>query len=86
MGRMWSPWTDRNPSLGGVPRNSLRVLALLNIAWGWKLTVNAEQSCPLLDEELMVGFYCDITQGVERLPWGGLSVLSSGTSDYITET
>ena len=71
----WSPWTDAGCKrrLRRVPQTA-RALDLLNVAWGARLMANQG----MLEADLVLGFYVDLSQGIERRPWGGLSVFATG--------
>ena len=77
----WHPWTggDRARKLHRLPTTA-RVLDLLNVGWGIRL----KQSPGELEQELVVGFFADVSQALERQPFGSLQVFASGLPRWIS--
>jgi hypothetical protein len=67
----FQPWTSQLRELVGVPRHLPRILDLLDIAWIVALKNN--QKLPpdtrMTESQLKVGYFVDISQGVNRKPW-----------------
>ena len=79
MSRDWYPWTNKSPAplLRLVPPQP-RVLELINIAWGARLSSNDPRQ-PLTAQELCKDYFVDISQDVARKPWGtGMSTMTRG--------
>lgn len=79
-------WTARKAYAGhGLPhgQGSERVKALLNIGWGKRLRSAA--AAGRNHAELAQGWYCDVTQAVEREPWGPLGALLQTSYKYTYE-
>lgn len=83
--RTFSPWTDRTDvTLKGVPQTP-RALDCLNVAWASRLLGNQHVRAP--DATLRSGFYVDLTQAVQRKPWGPAHSLCQGSSpQYLLHT
>lgn len=78
-------WTSRREYRGhGVP-DSDRVHALLNAAWGKRLTTakKTNQATDVLS--LSKGFFCDLSQSISRGPYGRLSTLTTASVKYSFE-
>ena len=73
--RNFKPWTTRpDVKLKGV-RVTPRVLELIDIAWAYRL---AAADGSLEDMQLREGYFADVSQAVERHPFGDMSSLASG--------
>jgi hypothetical protein len=74
----WCGWTGRKEFRGhGLPRNP-RLLGLLNMGWARHL-----QQMPGVSEAVAAqNYFCDVSQGVERLPVGKLGTMLQGSYKY----
>jgi hypothetical protein len=62
-----------------VPRRP-RVLDAIGVAWACRLQANKSAAPPLTDRMLRKGFFIDISQGIERKAFGGISTLCQSTA------
>lgn len=70
----FADWTSRTDiALLGVPRTE-RILDLLNIAWGARLQAMPKSSSTV---DLRRGYWCNLSQEVQRRPWGSAKTLTS---------
>lgn len=75
-------WTDRPEYRGiGIPKPNPRIEALLNIGWGKRMTTNPNMP----HDELMQGWFADVSQSVERNPFGKLGTLATSSMKYSFE-
>lgn len=74
-GRFWAPWTSREEvRLHGVPQTP-RVKDLLNVAFGCRLE---ECEAGTGWHALLGDFVVDLSQAVERKPWGEAGTFTTG--------
>ena len=88
MSRYWRPWTapsdaSRVPHLFGVSGGP-RVIELLDIAWGARLTSNAAAAPKeqMQVQDLKRDYYANISQSVDRSPWGSLPTVARGADIF----
>ena len=75
-----SPWTARGDvTLHGLGRPSARVLDVLDVAWSCR-----RNSMPgtATSEDLKRGFWANVSQAVQRRPWGPLPLACKITIMY----
>ena len=75
-----SPWTARGDvTLHGLGRPSARVLDVLDVAWSCR-----RNSMPgtATSEDLKRGFWANVSQAVQRRPWGPPPVACKSTIMY----
>ena len=79
MSSNWMPWSENSefkPKLHSVAKTA-RVLELINVAWGARLGSNDGS---LLFHDLRRNFFCDLSQSIEREPWGKLGTVTTSAS------
>ena len=76
----WSPWTSQaHIACCGVPDQKGRCRDVLNVAWAYRL--QAHPDVPW--EDLVRGFYCDVSQGVQLRPWSADVLMTLCKSSHI---
>ena len=86
----WMPWSDVS-ELHGIPNTSRRAIELLNIGYIIVLKEAQRQATlkrnpkPYRPELLSRGFFADISQAVQRKPFGPLSTLHTNSWWYSYE-
>ena len=74
IGMQYYPWTRNSPNFTGLPRIPPRMRELLDIAWATHV-----KDVPLIKwEEHGKVFFVDLSQSVEREPWGHLGLVARG--------
>ncbi len=74
----YAPWTGQaGIVLRGVPRHD-RKLDVIDMAWAHRIAKCRAQG--VTDEDAKVNFYVDISQAVQRRPWGNAKTLTQGWS------
>ena len=74
IGLEYFPWTRNSPLFTGLPRIPPRMRELLDIAWA----VHVKNTRVEEWEERRKGFFVDLSQSVEREPWGDLGLIARG--------
>ena len=74
--RDWMPWSDRSDiDMLGVSKQG-RVQDLINVGWAVKLSKSTGQE----DKVLRKGYFIDLSQSIDRKPWGDVGVFCGGSN------
>ncbi len=70
-------WTSLGKELCG-PSTPQRIQAVLDVAVASKVLSLLPSDPPQTLDQLMTGFYCDVSQGIQLKKWGDVETLNTG--------
>ncbi len=80
----YSPWTSRANVLCAklLPR---REQSIVDMAWADRLRRNNLSEAPLPENQLVKGYFVDVSESLPRTPWGSIRALRQKTLIYSFE-